>query len=43
MDFLQKIAAMVRIGLVGTGQTFESRSVRGGCFAVPVVLQSFHS
>ena len=43
VNFLQKVAAMVRVRLVGTGQAFERRAVSGGCFAVPVVLRSFHS
>ena len=43
MNFLEKVAAMVRVGLVGTGQAFERGAVSGGCFAVSVVLRSFHS
>jgi hypothetical protein len=41
--FLQKVATIIRVGLVGAGQAFQRGAVSGGSFAVSVVLRSFHS
>lgn len=43
VDFLQQVAAMVGVRLVGAGEAFEGGAVCGGGFAVSVVLGSFHN